>query len=142
MDSQRSNSCKRSLSESKYFCISESQLKCTTPFCGHLWSWMFALSLRVIGLPGEEDWPTESPVCYSPSWAEKKPTKQLLPSLAHEENDLLSVSVTHPIWIESSMTGTQNTHFPFHTAIFDFQSSSSHLGLQSFGPPFPGRPQQ
>ncbi|KTF83749.1 hypothetical protein cypCar_00043003 [Cyprinus carpio] len=45
---------------------------------------------EVIGLPGEEDWPIESPVCYSPAWAEKKPTKQLLPSLAHEENDLLS----------------------------------------------------
>ncbi|KAI2666141.1 Cyclin-dependent kinase 6 [Labeo rohita] len=49
---------------------------------------------EVIGLPGEEDWPTESPVCYSPSWAEKKPTKQLLPSLAHEENDLLSQFLT------------------------------------------------
>ncbi|XP_016405347.1 cyclin-dependent kinase 6-like [Sinocyclocheilus rhinocerous] len=45
---------------------------------------------EVIGLPGEEDWPIESPVCYSPTWAEKKPTKQLLPSLAHEENDLLN----------------------------------------------------
>uniref|UniRef100_A0A8C1XM87 Cyclin-dependent kinase 21 n=1 Tax=Cyprinus carpio TaxID=7962 RepID=A0A8C1XM87_CYPCA len=47
---------------------------------------------EVIGLPVEEDWPIESPVCYSLTWAEKKPTKQLLPSLAHEENDLLSVS--------------------------------------------------
>uniref|UniRef100_A0A673JSS9 Cyclin-dependent kinase 6-like n=1 Tax=Sinocyclocheilus rhinocerous TaxID=307959 RepID=A0A673JSS9_9TELE len=55
-------------------------------FCGLACS----LSLRVIGLPGEDDWPIESPVCYSPAWAEKKPTKQLLPSLAHEENDLLS----------------------------------------------------
>ncbi|XP_016136140.1 cyclin-dependent kinase 6-like isoform X2 [Sinocyclocheilus grahami] len=45
---------------------------------------------EVIGLPSEEDWPIESPVCYSPAWAEKKPTKQLLPSLAHEENDLLN----------------------------------------------------
>uniref|UniRef100_A0A672NRI1 Cyclin-dependent kinase 6-like n=1 Tax=Sinocyclocheilus grahami TaxID=75366 RepID=A0A672NRI1_SINGR len=52
------------------------------------------LSLRVIGLPGEEDWPIESPVCYSPTWAAKKPTKQLLPSLAHEENDLLSQFLT------------------------------------------------
>uniref|UniRef100_A0A671P043 cyclin-dependent kinase n=1 Tax=Sinocyclocheilus anshuiensis TaxID=1608454 RepID=A0A671P043_9TELE len=49
---------------------------------------------EVIGLPGEEDWPIESPVCYSPTWAEKKPTKQLLPSLAHEENDLLSQFLT------------------------------------------------
>uniref|UniRef100_A0A8C2FR76 cyclin-dependent kinase n=1 Tax=Cyprinus carpio TaxID=7962 RepID=A0A8C2FR76_CYPCA len=49
---------------------------------------------EVIGLPVEEDWPIESPVCYSLTWAEKKPTKQLLPSLAHEENDLLSQFLT------------------------------------------------
>ncbi len=67
-----------------------------------------SLSLRVIGLPGEEDWPIESPVCYSPKWAENKPTKQLLPNLGHEENDLLSVSYSY--LREILVTGTQNTH--------------------------------
>lgn len=56
-----------------------------------------------------------------------------------------------PIWREILVTGTQNTHlnsfflvwnFFLHAAIFGFQSNSSHLCLQSFGSPFPGRPQQ
>ncbi len=77
-----------------------------------LWSFVVlpVHCLRVIGLPGEEDWPIESPVCYSPTWAEKKPTKQLLPSLGHEENDLLSVSGIYSYMREILVTGTQNTH--------------------------------
>ncbi len=77
-----------------------------------LWSFVVlpVHCLRVIGLPGEEDWPIESPVCYSPTWAEKKPTKQLLPSLGHEENDLLSVSGIYSYMREILVTGTQNKH--------------------------------
>lgn len=45
---------------------------------------------EVIGLPGKEDWPMESPVCYSPALVEKKPATQVLASLTPEENGLLS----------------------------------------------------
>lgn len=50
---------------------------------------------RVIGLPGKEDWPKESPIHYNPAWARRDVTTQLLPSLNAEENNLLNVSVPH-----------------------------------------------
>ncbi|KAK7167995.1 hypothetical protein R3I94_002144 [Phoxinus phoxinus] len=59
-------------------------------FCGFTEIQQLQKIFEVIGLPCEEDWPIESPVCYTPAWVETKPTTQLLPSLAHEENDLLS----------------------------------------------------
>ncbi|TRY59605.1 hypothetical protein DNTS_003888 [Danionella cerebrum] len=45
---------------------------------------------EVIGLPCEEDWPIESPVCYNPALGEKSSSTELLVSLNPEENDLLS----------------------------------------------------
>ncbi|TSK28030.1 Cyclin-dependent kinase 6 [Bagarius yarrelli] len=50
---------------------------------------------EVIELPGEEDWPKESPVCYNPDWARRDASTQLLPSLNAEENDLLSRCRAH-----------------------------------------------
>ncbi|XP_046722766.1 cyclin-dependent kinase 6 [Silurus meridionalis] len=44
---------------------------------------------EVIELPGEEDWPEESPICYNPAWATRDATSQLLPNLTVEENNLL-----------------------------------------------------
>ncbi|XP_065137051.1 cyclin-dependent kinase 6 [Paramisgurnus dabryanus] len=63
-------------------------------FCGYTEIQQLQKIFEVIGVPGEEDWPMESAVCYSPVWAEKKPTTQILPSLSHEENDLLSQCLT------------------------------------------------
>ncbi|KAJ8344854.1 hypothetical protein SKAU_G00290470 [Synaphobranchus kaupii] len=45
---------------------------------------------EVIGLPGEEDWPAESPVQYSSTWGTGAGSTQLLPNLSQQENDLLS----------------------------------------------------
>ncbi|XP_055047616.2 cyclin-dependent kinase 6 isoform X2 [Misgurnus anguillicaudatus] len=63
-------------------------------FCGYTEIQQLQKIFEVIGVPGEEDWPMESAVCYSPVWAEKKPTTQILPSLTHEEHDLLSQCLT------------------------------------------------
>ncbi|XP_060758023.1 cyclin-dependent kinase 6 [Neoarius graeffei] len=49
---------------------------------------------EVIGLPGKEDWPKESPIRYNPAWARRDAATQLLPSLTAEENDLLSQCLT------------------------------------------------
>ncbi|MCI4384880.1 hypothetical protein PGIGA_G00043910 [Pangasianodon gigas] len=45
---------------------------------------------EVIGLPGKEEWPKESPIRYNPAWARRDVTTQLLPSLTAEENNLLN----------------------------------------------------
>ncbi|XP_076851831.1 cyclin-dependent kinase 6 [Brachyhypopomus gauderio] len=45
---------------------------------------------EVIGVPGEEDWPKDSPIHYKPSWSSTEPSTQLLPSVGSEENDLLT----------------------------------------------------
>ncbi|XP_051572540.1 cyclin-dependent kinase 4 isoform X1 [Myxocyprinus asiaticus] len=63
-------------------------------FCGYTEIQQLQKIFEIIGLPGEDDWPMESPVCYSPAWAKKESTTQLLPSLANEENDLLSQCLT------------------------------------------------
>uniref|UniRef100_A0A3Q4I9A7 mitogen-activated protein kinase n=1 Tax=Neolamprologus brichardi TaxID=32507 RepID=A0A3Q4I9A7_NEOBR len=44
----------------------------------------------VIGLPGEEDWPTDSPISYSVNWGPQGSLTKLLPNLGPDENDLLS----------------------------------------------------
>ncbi|XP_010864411.2 cyclin-dependent kinase 4 isoform X3 [Esox lucius] len=48
---------------------------------------------EVIGLPSEEDWPRESPISYSPSWASGGPCNTLLSNLGQEENNLLLLYV-------------------------------------------------
>ncbi|XP_036408774.1 cyclin-dependent kinase 6 [Megalops cyprinoides] len=49
---------------------------------------------EVIGLPGEEDWPVESPISYSSNWGTGARSAQLLPNLSQQENDLLSQCLT------------------------------------------------
>lgn len=50
------------------------------------------LSVRVIGLPSEEDWPKDSPILYSVSWGPEGSCTKLLHNLGSNEHDLLSVS--------------------------------------------------
>ncbi|XP_072298260.1 cyclin-dependent kinase 6 [Eucyclogobius newberryi] len=45
---------------------------------------------EVIGFPGEEDWPKDSPLPYQTHWGPASPRTQLLSSLGPDENDLLS----------------------------------------------------
>ncbi|XP_030649798.1 cyclin-dependent kinase 6 [Chanos chanos] len=49
---------------------------------------------EVIGLPKEEEWPRESPVCYNPAWAAQGSSAQLQARLGREENDLLFQCLT------------------------------------------------
>ncbi|XP_034567110.1 cyclin-dependent kinase 6 [Notolabrus celidotus] len=45
---------------------------------------------EMIGLPSEEDWPEDSPIPYSISWAPKVSRTMLLHNLGPDENNLLS----------------------------------------------------
>ncbi|XP_042361551.1 cyclin-dependent kinase 6 [Plectropomus leopardus] len=45
---------------------------------------------EVIGVPSEEDWPSDSPVSYSVNWGPKNSCTKLLHNLSPDENDLLS----------------------------------------------------
>ncbi|XP_029111617.1 cyclin-dependent kinase 6-like isoform X2 [Scleropages formosus] len=54
---------------------------------GCIFAELFLLS--VIGLPAQEDWPTESPTPYPANWKSGNTLNQLLPNLHQEERDLL-----------------------------------------------------
>uniref|UniRef100_A0A8C9WEJ9 Cyclin-dependent kinase 21 n=1 Tax=Scleropages formosus TaxID=113540 RepID=A0A8C9WEJ9_SCLFO len=53
-----------------------------TPLCNSS-----LLVLSVIGLPAQEDWPTESPIPYPANWKSGNTLNQLLPNLHQEERD-------------------------------------------------------
>ncbi|XP_072549134.1 cyclin-dependent kinase 4 [Salminus brasiliensis] len=59
-------------------------------FCGYTEIQQLQKIFEVIGLPGKEGWPKESPIRYNPAWDRQKPSALLLPCLTEEENDLLT----------------------------------------------------
>uniref|UniRef100_A0A8C9VY55 mitogen-activated protein kinase n=1 Tax=Scleropages formosus TaxID=113540 RepID=A0A8C9VY55_SCLFO len=61
-------------------------------FCGYSDIQQLQKIIDVIGLPAQEDWPTESPIPYPANWKSGNTLKQLLPNLHQEERDLLLVS--------------------------------------------------
>uniref|UniRef100_A0A669DA64 Cyclin-dependent kinase 21 n=1 Tax=Oreochromis niloticus TaxID=8128 RepID=A0A669DA64_ORENI len=65
---------------------------------------------QVIGLPGEEDWPTDSPISYSVNWGPQGSLTKLLPNLGPDENDLLSVS--RSVFVCSRCTYDSCVHIP------------------------------
>lgn len=65
------------------------------------------LSVRVIGLPSEEDWPKDSPILYSISWGTEGSCTKLLHNLGPNEHNLLSVSRSVCLFV---MTSRQRLH--------------------------------
>ncbi|XP_029102018.1 cyclin-dependent kinase 6-like isoform X1 [Scleropages formosus] len=58
-------------------------------FCGYSDIQQLQKIIDVIGLPAQEDWPTESPIPYPANWKSGNTLNQLLPNLHQEERDLL-----------------------------------------------------